>query len=274
MLAGRGRVGLHERLEEFRRLLRRHADAGVAHGELELHLFARAFEQFDVQPDLAALGELDGVVDEVRQDLAEAERVAQQMLGNLRRDVGEELQALVVRLLRGERRDRADHFVEPEVRRLDLQLARLDLREIEDVIDDAEQRRAGVVDLAHVVALLGIERRLQREVREADDGVHRRANLVAHVREEIRLRLGGVLGLLLGREPAPLLEDQFFRLREQFLLRLRELFGLLFKLARLFLGLLQQLLRAQVALEHVHAHGDDRQQFLQQRLLIGTERTE
>ncbi len=76
VLAGGGHVGLRERLEQLRRLLRRHADAGVAHGELELHFLARAFEQFDVQPDLAALGELDRVVDEVGEDLAEAERVA------------------------------------------------------------------------------------------------------------------------------------------------------------------------------------------------------
>ena len=84
VLARGGHVGLRERLEQLRRLLRRHADAGVAHGELELHLLAGALEQFDVEPDLAALGELDGVVDEVGQDLAEAERIAQQVLGDRR----------------------------------------------------------------------------------------------------------------------------------------------------------------------------------------------
>ena len=155
VLAGRGRVGLHEWLEELGRLLAGHADAGVAHRELELHLLARAFEQFDVQPDLAALGELDRVVDEVREDLAKAERVAQQMLGNRRRDMGQELQPLVVRLLGGKRRDRADHLVEPEIGRLHVELARLDLGEVQDVVDDAQQGRAGVVDFADVIALLG-----------------------------------------------------------------------------------------------------------------------
>jgi hypothetical protein len=102
----RGRVGLHERLEEFRRLLPASCRCPVSRtGELELHLLARAFEQLDVQPDLAVLRELHGVVDKVRQDLAEAERVAQQVLWNLGRDMREELQALVVRLLGGERRD-------------------------------------------------------------------------------------------------------------------------------------------------------------------------
>ena len=66
-----------------------------------------------------------------------------------------ELQALIVRLLSGKGCYRANHFIEPEVRRLDVEFAGLDLREIEDVVDDAEERRAGGVDLANVVALLG-----------------------------------------------------------------------------------------------------------------------
>ena len=199
MFARRGHVRLGERLEQFRRLLARHADAGVAHGELELHFLAGAFEQIDVQADLAALGELDGVVDEVGQDLTEAKRVAEQLLGNRGSDMGQELEPLIVRLLGRERGDRADHLVELEIGGLDVELVGLDLREIEDVVDDAEQRRAGVVDLAHVVALLGIERRLEGEVRETDDGVHRRADLVAHVGQERALGLGGVLGFLHGQ---------------------------------------------------------------------------
>jgi hypothetical protein len=114
VLAGGGHVGLREGLEELRRLFGRHADARVAHGELELHLVARALEQLDVEPDLAALGELDGVVDEVGEDLAEAQRVAEQVFRKAGRDVREELEALLVRLLRGERDDGADDLVELE----------------------------------------------------------------------------------------------------------------------------------------------------------------
>ena len=51
------------------------------------------------EPDFAALGELDGVVDEVGQDLAEPKRVAEQMLRDAGRDVGQELEPLFVRLL-------------------------------------------------------------------------------------------------------------------------------------------------------------------------------
>jgi len=41
-----------------------------------LNFIAGAFEQLDVQSDLAAFRELNGVVDEVNQDLTEAKRVA------------------------------------------------------------------------------------------------------------------------------------------------------------------------------------------------------
>jgi len=71
----RGRhVSLRKRLEEPGRLLLRHADARVAHRELELHLVACALKQVDVQANLAALGELDCVIDEVGEDLTETQR--------------------------------------------------------------------------------------------------------------------------------------------------------------------------------------------------------
>ena len=53
VLARGGHVGLREGLEQFRRLLLGHADAGVQHGELQLHFFPGAFQQFDLQPDFA-----------------------------------------------------------------------------------------------------------------------------------------------------------------------------------------------------------------------------
>ena len=111
----------------------------------------------------------------------------------------QELEPLIMRLLGRQRGDRANHLIELEVDGLDVELIGLNLGEIEDVIDDAEERRAGVVDFAHVVPLLGIKGRLEGEVREADDGVHGRADLVAHVGQERALGLGGVVGFLHGQ---------------------------------------------------------------------------
>ena len=70
---------------------------------------------------------------------------------------------------------------------LDLELAGLDLREVEDVVDDRQQRLAGVADRLRVVALAGVEVGLEQQIGHADDAVHRRADLVAHVGEEVGL---------------------------------------------------------------------------------------
>ena len=73
-----------------------------------------------------------------------------------------------------------------------------DLRVIEDVVDDAQQMLAGVLDLGQVIALLNGEVGAQRQVGHADNRIHRRADFMAHVGQEIRFRLGGGFGSLLG----------------------------------------------------------------------------
>ena len=148
------------------------------------------------------------VVDEVGQDLTEPQWIAAQALGDRTRDVGEELQALVVGFLRRERDDRADDVIDREIRGLEIQLPGLDLREVQDVVDDTQQQCPGGVDLGDVIALGRIERGLQGEIRETGDRVHRRADLVTHIRQEQRLHLRRLLGLLLGDGQLALLGHQ------------------------------------------------------------------
>ena len=82
---------------------------------------------------------------------------------------------------------------------LQLDLAGLDLREVEDVVDDRQEGIAGRPDRLGVVALLLVERRVQHQPAHADDRVHRRADLVAHRGQEGALGLVRVLGRLAGR---------------------------------------------------------------------------
>ena len=81
---------------------------------------------------------------------------------------------------------------EVEVDRLQLHAAGLDFGEIEDVVDDREQRLAALGEREREVALLSVERRGKEEIRHADHAVHGRADLVAHVGEE------GALGAIRG----------------------------------------------------------------------------
>jgi hypothetical protein len=83
----------------------------------------------------------------------------------------------------------------------ELHLARLDLGNVQHVVDQAEQVAGGV---EHLVQILGARRLavvggvLLHDLAVADDGVERGAELVAHLGEEAALGLAGLLGVLHG----------------------------------------------------------------------------
>ena len=112
----------------------------------------------DSEDDLAGVGELDRVAEQVDEDLADAAWVAAHPHGHLRIDHDRKLEILLVRLGRDQLRRLLDHDAEVEVDHLDVDLARLDLREVEDVVDDREQRLRGLADRLRILALLGVQR--------------------------------------------------------------------------------------------------------------------
>ena len=90
----------------------------------------------------------------------------------------------------------------PQVERLglELELPRLDLGEVEDVVDDGQERVAALADDLRELALLVGQRGVQEEPAHPDHGVHRGPDLVAHRRQEGALGLVGRLGLPAGPE--------------------------------------------------------------------------
>ena len=99
------------------------------------------------------VGELDGVVDEVDEDLTETEGIADQGRGNLRRRGNEELEILVLGLVADDDGKIVERIFKLEFSFLDIQLAGFDLGEVEDVVDDAQQRLGGGLDLVQVIGL-------------------------------------------------------------------------------------------------------------------------
>ena len=96
----------------------------------------------DAHRHLAALGELDGVADAGWSAPGAAGRGRRRSAsGTSGVDLADELEALVVRrAARAARRRVVDALAQVEVERLELELAGLDLREVEDVVDDRQQR--------------------------------------------------------------------------------------------------------------------------------------
>ena len=76
------------------------------------------------------------------------------------------------------------------------QPAGLDLGQIEDVVDQGQQGFGRAFGLAQVVELHLVQRRALEQFQHAQNAVHRRAHLVAHIGQELALGLAGGFGLL------------------------------------------------------------------------------
>src|SRR4030095_15403482 len=85
-----------------------------------------------------------------------------------------------------------------ELCQLQLHASGLDLREVENVVDEGEEMPSRLQDVLEVFCLFLVyvpEHLLGEDFREADNGVERRAELVRHVGQELRLVPAGRLEL-------------------------------------------------------------------------------
>src|SRR5579871_1914916 len=89
-------VRLVELLEEPGQFVRGNADAGIRDLKMELNTALVSRLPVDLQSDFAALGELDGIPQQVDHDLAEAARVAEITRGNIGSDAVSQLQSFLV----------------------------------------------------------------------------------------------------------------------------------------------------------------------------------
>ncbi len=203
VLARGAGVGLLEGLEDEPLLLRRDADAGVLDGEgddllgLAQHRVIDAPARrgkADTDVHMALRRELDGVGEQVLEDLLQALRVADQGARQVGVEMHMERQVLVFGHVPEVAIDGVAQAGERDLLDLDGDGAGLDLREVENVVDQVEQVGAGGVDVAGEIDLLGQEVAagvVGQLLAEDEDGVERRAQLVRHVGEELGLVLGG-----------------------------------------------------------------------------------
>ncbi len=201
VLARGRRVGLLEILEEAGKVVRKYSVTAVFHFKAHEQIIAAVrfiaifVQQFGANGDRPAVGEFDGVAGVVEQRLAQARRVAAQPERH-RVAVDFDAQPLVARRLADDRGDAVEDRGKREVGAFQLQSIGLDLRQIEDVVDDRKQVAAGVVDLVEALDLFRRRAASAQQVVEADDGVDRRADFVAHVGQEAALGETRRLGLL------------------------------------------------------------------------------
>ena len=195
-----------------------------------------------VEAHAAVLGELEGVREQVLEHLLQALLIGEERAPELRVELHVEGELARFGVVAEGSRHRLEQRRERELRRLDGDRARLDLRQVEDVGDQIQQIRAGAVNRARELDLLRgqvLFRVLAQLLAQDQNAVQRRPQLVRHVRQELGLVLRGERKLLrLVLERAARLLDLLVLALDLGVL-LGELLGLL---PELLVGLLQLLL--------------------------------
>ncbi|MNF72523.1 hypothetical protein D3C84_545030 [compost metagenome] len=190
VFAGGGAISLAERLKQPRALLGVHADAAVTHPEMQLCLLTHSTAQFYTEHDLALLGELRRIVAQVDQHLPQTQRVADQCGRQIGCGAEEQLQAFVLGFQANHAGEAVQHIFKSEGNVLEVHLAGFDSGKVEDVVDDSQQVFRRAMDLLDVITLTMVELGAQCQMAHADDGVHRRADFVAHGGQEVALGPG------------------------------------------------------------------------------------
>ena len=173
-----------KRVKQHFEILRRHAVPVILHLDPDpLKLGAALFPADDAEPDIPALlCVLHRVGEQVDQDLVDPRLIPEEILVLYVRDF--HMKPLLPR--RCHRSDDGIHGGHQIIQRklLDREhdLPALDLRDIEDIVDQAEQMLPGCHDLLCVLPhFFRIFRVPGKQRRESDHCVHRRADIVGHI---------------------------------------------------------------------------------------------
>ncbi len=120
-MPGRGGIDLREALEQPVEAIGGNADAGVGDFDAQEGAAVRADAAAGIEDHMALVGELDGVADEIHDDLAQAAGIAARQHRNAGRDVDDELDALHRGLQGGGGDGLVDDVTKVEVHVLQLQ---------------------------------------------------------------------------------------------------------------------------------------------------------
>ncbi len=133
-------------------------DAGVPDGEVQDYSCFRLFPEDHLDPDLSLIGKFYGVTEKIGQDLVQPVRITGQPVGNGGVDDRFQQQALLLQPVIEDGCCVAQYIFKAEGYFFNIELAGLDLGEVEDIAQDDEQVINGAFDDAGQLVLLAGKR--------------------------------------------------------------------------------------------------------------------
>ena len=204
--AGMSPFHLFERLAEAFHVFRRDSHAGIADGDF--HAVGAALG--DNAHFAAARRELGAVGQKIHQHLLHRALVGEDGV-HIRRDAQLQHHPFAVGLQLHETRRLIGDLGEIEHLFRQVEFSRLDLRHVQNAVYQLQQMAAALVDEARIFQIAraahGSEHLVRHHFGETDDGVERRAQLMAHIGEEAGF---GAVGLF--RRIAGIDQGAFMRL--------------------------------------------------------------
>ena len=179
---------MRKRVEYLGDAFLRNADTGVAHVETQRKAIAlpRGIRHHSHRHMHAAFErELDCIGNDIRQHLADTHRIPQHDFRHIGGDLAGHLQFALERRCGEQLRYGGDARTNMKCGAFDFNLACLDFRQIQNIVNDFKQGFAGNLDRIHVLALLIVQQRGVQQTGHTQHTVHRRANFVAHVGEKL-----------------------------------------------------------------------------------------
>ena len=142
--------------------------------------------------------ELNGITYQVQEDLAKPAGIANQILGNLRGHGAGKLQTLVGGTEGKSLQRVAEALGQFELNGVQSDLTRLNFREVQDVVDNGQQRVGGGLEHGEILRLFRREWGGDEQLTHSQDAIQGSPNLVAHVCQELAFRLACHFGPDLG----------------------------------------------------------------------------
>ena len=142
---------------------------------------------------------LDGVTHEIDDDLAQSRRIHRHPARHFGRERADEVEIFLLALHRERAQSHSDQLGEIDFDGIERQLPGFDLREVEYVVDDPEERFRDTPAHLEVVRCSSVSAVSSARSVIPITPFHRRPDLMAHVREELTLHPSCFFRLLLER---------------------------------------------------------------------------